>query len=50
MASFRNLSIAARHHLAPRCARLRGRTLPQMRRHLAAKPQIAVSLLTKPWR
>jgi predicted transposase YbfD/YdcC len=49
MASFRNLAIAARHYLAPRCARLRDRTLPQMHRRLAAKPHRAVALLTKPW-
>jgi hypothetical protein len=49
MASFRNLAIAARHFLAPHCARLRDRTLPQMHRRLAAKPQRAVALLTKPW-
>ena len=49
LASFRNLAIAARHYLAPRCVRLRDRTLPQMHRRLAAKPQRAVSLLTQPW-
>jgi hypothetical protein len=49
MASFRNLAIAARHYLAPHCARLRARTLPQMHRRLAAKPHRAVALLTKPW-
>jgi hypothetical protein len=49
MASFRNLAIAARHYLAPNCARLRDRTLPQMHRRLAAKPHRAVVLLTKPW-
>jgi hypothetical protein len=49
LASFRNLAIAARHYLAPRCVRLRDRTLPQMHRRLAAKPQRAVVLLTQPW-
>jgi hypothetical protein len=49
MASLRNLAIAARHHLAPRCARQRARTLPQMHRHLAAKPHLAIALIVKPW-
>ncbi len=49
MASLRNLAIAARKHLAGRCQRLRDRTLPQMHRRLAAKPHLAIALLTKPW-
>jgi hypothetical protein len=49
MASLRNLAIAARHHLAPRCPRQRARTLPQLHRRLAAKPHRAVALLVKPW-
>jgi len=49
MASLRNLAIAARHHLAPSCHRLRSRTLPQMHRRLAAKPHRAIALLLKPW-
>jgi hypothetical protein len=49
MASLRNLAIAARHHLAPQCKRKRSRTLPQMHRRLAAKPQFAIALITQPW-
>lgn len=49
MASLRNLAVAARHHLAPSCPTQRARTLPQMHRRLAAKPQRAVALLVKPW-
>lgn len=49
LASLRNLAIAARHYLAPRCRRQRSRTLPQMHRRLAAKPGPALALLTKPW-
>jgi hypothetical protein len=50
LASLRNLAITARHHLAPRRKRQRSRTLPQMHRHLAAKPGSAIALLLKPWR
>jgi hypothetical protein len=49
MASLRNLAIAARHHLAPHCKRQRSQTLPQMHRRLAAKPHLAIALLTQPW-
>lgn len=50
LASLRNLAIAARHHLAPRCKRQRSRTLPQMHRRFAAKPHRAIPLLTQPWK
>ena len=49
MASLRNLAIAGRKHLEPHCSRQRDRTLPQMHRRLAAKPHLALALLTKPW-
>lgn len=49
MASLRNLAIAARKHLEPHCRRQRDRTLPQMHRRFAAKPHLAIALLTKPW-
>ena len=49
MASLRNLAVAARHHLAPSCPRQRARSLPQMHRRLAAKPNRAVALIVKPW-
>ncbi len=49
LASLRNLAIAARHHLAPRCKFQRSRTLPQVHRRLAAKPGPAIALLIKPW-
>jgi hypothetical protein len=49
MASLRNLAIAARHHLASSCKRHRSKTLPQMHRKLAAKPHLAIALLTRPW-
>ena len=49
MASLRNLAIAARHFLAPTCKRKRSRTLPQMHRRMAAKPQRAIALLIEPW-
>lgn len=49
LASLRNLAIAARHFLAPSCKRQRSRTLPQMHRRMAAKPQRALALITKPW-
>jgi len=49
MASLRNLTIAARKHRSARCPRQRDRTLPQMHRRLAAKPHLAIALLTKPW-
>jgi len=57
LATLRNLAIAARHHLAPRCQRLasrcqrqRSRTLPPRHRRLAAKPQRAIPRLTQPWK
>ena len=49
MASLRNLAITARHFLAPNCKIKRSRTLPQMHRRMAAKPQRAIALLIKPW-
>ena len=49
LATLRNLAIAARHHLAPKCKRQRDRTLPQMHKRLAAKPARALALLIKPW-
>lgn len=49
MASLRNLCIAARRHLAGGCRRQRDRTLPQLHRRLAARPHLALALLTKPW-
>jgi len=49
MASLRNLAIAARHRLAQSCQRQRSRTLPQMHRRLAAKPQRAIALIVQPW-
>lgn len=49
MASMRNLAIAVRKHQEGRCQRKRDRTLPQMHRRFAAKPHLAIALLTKPW-
>jgi hypothetical protein len=49
MASMRNLAIAVRKNQEARCTRKRDRTLPQMHRRFAAKPHLAISLLTKPW-
>lgn len=49
MASMRNLAIAVRKRLEASCIRQRDRTLPQMHRRFAAKPHLAVNLITKPW-
>jgi hypothetical protein len=49
MASLRNLSITVRKRIELSCKRKRDRTLPQMHRRFAAKPLLAIALLTKPW-
>jgi predicted transposase YbfD/YdcC len=49
MASLRNLAIAVRKHREAKNRRKRDRYLPQMHRRFAAKPHLAIALLTKPW-